>query len=100
MRIDEEIHGTGESQGQFDHVKNRLIFVEPHVVIGNGHGLKRDRFGIFKKRIWTPHVFQPFHLQEAILRSHVFGQPKPMVFPRLGEKYICRICLELKIGIR
>ena len=43
------------------HVQNSLVFIQPHVVVGNSHGLKCDSLGILEKGIWTPHVLQPIY---------------------------------------
>lgn len=74
VRIDEEVHGTGESQCELDHVEDRLVLVQPQIVVGNGHRLKGDRFGVLEKGVWAPHILQPLHLQQAIVTGHVLGQ--------------------------
>lgn len=53
-----------------DHVENRFVFVQPHVVIRNSHRLERYGFGIFEKRIWSPDIFQPIDFQQS--RKQVF----------------------------
>lgn len=94
MRIDEKVHGTGEAQCQLDHVEDRLVLVQPHVVIRDGHCLKGHGFGVLKKRVRTPHILQPIHFQESIAAGHVFGQSQAVVFPGLREEDVC--CVSLK----
>lgn len=91
MRVNRKIHRTRQPQRQLDHIQNRLILVQPHVMIRNRHRLERHRFRILKKRIRSPHVLQPINLQQTILLRHILGQPQPMILPRLGEKYVRRI---------
>lgn len=42
-----------------DHVENCFVFVQPHVMIRDGHRLERHGLGVFEKRIGPPDVFQP-----------------------------------------
>ena len=54
-----KLHCTRQKQGEFDHVENGVICIEPDVMIRNGHLLERDLFGIFKERIRPPYpVYQ------------------------------------------
>jgi hypothetical protein len=71
-----------------DHVEDGLVFVQPHVVVRYRHRLKGYRFGIFEKRVGPPHVLQPVHLQQSVLRGHVLGEPQPVVLPSLREENI------------
>lgn len=48
-----------------DHVQNSLVLIEPHVVIWNGHCLESDGFGVLEEWIRSPHIFEPFHLQQS-----------------------------------
>lgn len=45
------------------HIQNGFILVQPHVMIRYCHSLKSNRFGIFEKRIWSPHILQPVHFK-------------------------------------
>lgn len=71
MRVDEKVHGTRQPQGQFHHVQDRLVLVQPHVVVRNGHGLEGDGFGVLEEGVWAPHVLQPFHFEEPVGRGLV-----------------------------
>lgn len=62
VRIDEKVHGAGEAQRQLDHVEDRLVLVQPHVVIRHGHRLEGDRLGVLKERVRSPHILQPLDL--------------------------------------
>lgn len=92
--IDEEVHGTGQAERQLDHVEDRLVLVQPHVVIGNGHCLECHRLGVLKERIWTPHVLQPLDLEQSVAAGHVLRQAEAPVLPRLGEEDVRRVGLK------
>lgn len=65
MRVDEEVHGTGQLQRQFHHVQDGLVLVQPHVVVGDGHRLEGDGLGVFEERVGPPHVLEPVNLEES-----------------------------------
>lgn len=94
MGIDEEVHGTGEPQGQLDHVQNGLVLVEPHVMIRDRHGLESNRFGVLEERIRSPHILQPLHLQQPVPAGHILWQSQSIVLPRLRKEDVRRICLK------
>ena len=41
-----------------DHVEERLVLVQPHVVVGHRHFLEGHRFGVFEIRVWTPNFLE------------------------------------------
>jgi len=89
--VDGKVHDAGQFEGQLDHVEYRLVLVQPHVVIGYGHRLKGHRFGVLEKRIWTPHILQPVHLQQSVLLRHILRQSQAVILPSLGEEHIRHI---------
>lgn len=94
MRVDDEVHRARKPQRELHHVQNRLVLVQPHVMIGDCHRLERHRLGVLEERVRPPHVLQPFDLQQAVLRRHVLRQPQPMIFPRLCEENVGGVSLE------
>lgn len=86
MWIDEKVHGTGEAQGELDHVEDCLVLVQPHVVVGNGHCLEGHGLGILEERVGAPHILKPLHLQQSVATGHVLGQSQAVVFPRLRKE--------------
>lgn len=55
--------------------------IEPQIVIGNRHLVKRDFFGVFEEAIRPPDRVQPLHVENPILLTHVFRKPKAGVAP-------------------
>lgn len=88
MRVDDEVHRTRQPQCQLHHVQNSFVFVQPHVVIGDGHRLKSHGFGVFEEGIGPPHVLQPLHLEQPVFGCHVLGKSQAVVFPGLGEENV------------
>ena len=41
-----------------DHVENPFTLVQPDIVVGYGHGLERDLFGVLEVGIGPPDVLQ------------------------------------------
>lgn len=91
MGIDQEVHGAGQPQRQLHHVQDRLVLVQPHVVVGDGHRLERDRLGVLEERVRPPHVLEPLDLQQPVLGGHVLRQPQPVVLPGLREEDVRRV---------
>jgi hypothetical protein len=42
-----------------DHVEDGFVLVEPDVVVGHGHLLEGDLFGVFEERVGPPHELKP-----------------------------------------
>ena len=76
------------------HVHYLLAVVQPKVVVGDGHPLKRDLLCIFEEGIRSPDFVEPFHRKQSILRGHICGQLQTVVVPRLSKEYVRRIRLE------
>ncbi len=57
-----KVHIPISKKGIFllDHIEDCSVLVEPHVVIGYRHRLKRDLFGVFEKRVRSPDQVKPF----------------------------------------
>lgn len=91
MRIRFEFHGTAEDERQLGHVEQRLVVVEPQVVVGNAHLVERDLLGVLEEAVGPPNAIQPVHVQDAVLLAHVFGQPEPRIPPALRQKYVRHI---------
>ena len=53
-----------------DDVEQSAISVEPHVMIGNGHRLEGDLFGVLEVGIGAPNALQPFHVQQPVIHQH------------------------------
>lgn len=58
---------TFERAHLLDHIQDCLVLVQPHVVIWYCHRLEGDGFGVFEKRVRSPHVFEPVYLQQSVL---------------------------------
>ena len=50
-----------------DHVENRLVFVQPYVMVRYRHCLKSHTLGVFEERVWTPDLCEPLHGQQSVL---------------------------------
>lgn len=77
MRVGGELHGAGEQQGQsaqdssqnvragngicvsLDHVEYLLGAVQPHVVVGDSHGLERYFLGVLEVGVRPPDLVEP-----------------------------------------
>ena len=44
-----------------DHIKNGFVFVEPDIMVGDGHGLECDTLGILEEGVRSPDLCQPLH---------------------------------------
>lgn len=88
VRIDDEVHRARQSQRQLHHVQDGFVFVQPHVVIGDGHCLESHRLGVLEEGVRSPHVLQPLHFEQAVFGGHILGQSKAVVFPGLGEENV------------
>ncbi len=54
-----------------DHVENALILVEPDVVVRYGDILESDFFGVFEKRVGSPHGIEPGSGQQPVVGRQV-----------------------------
>jgi len=57
-------------------------------VVGHGHFLEGDLFGVFEERVGSPHELEPTDRQQPVLGSHVVWQPQPIVFPALSKENV------------
>lgn len=78
------------------HVQQRLIVVQPQVMVGYAHLVKRDFFRVFEETIRSPYVMQPFDIQYAVVFAHVFREPESLVPPALRQEYVRYVRLEPK----
>jgi hypothetical protein len=77
-----------------DHVEYCFVFVEPDVVVWNGHRLEGDLLRVFKERVRPPDEVEPLHRQQPIFSSHVVGQDETVVLPLLSKKDVRGIRLK------
>jgi hypothetical protein len=68
--------------------------IEPQIVIGNGHFVKRHALGIFKKTVGPPDVVQPLHIQDPVVFLHVFRESETRVSPALRQEDVSDVSLE------
>lgn len=94
VRVNDKVHGTRKPQRELHHVENRFVFIEPHVMVGNCHRLKRHGFGVLEEAIRSPHILEPFNFQQTIFGRHVLGQSQSMILPCLCEKYVSSVGLQ------
>ncbi len=55
-----------------DDVEDSFVGVDPQVVVGYGHGLKRDLFGVLEIRVGPPDALQPVHVEQPVANSSSF----------------------------
>ena len=77
-----------------DHVEYCFVFVEPDVVVWNGHRLEGDLLRVFKERVRPPDEVEPLDRQQPIFSSHVVGQDETVVLPLLSKKDVRSIRLK------
>lgn len=78
------------------HVQQRLIVVQPQVMVGYAHLVKRDFLRVFEETIRSPYVMQPFDIQYAVVFAHIFREPESLVPPALRQEYVRYVRLEPK----
>lgn len=76
-----------------NHVQYGRIEVEPQIMVGDGHGLESDRFGVFEESVGAPDVFEPGDGKQPVLSRHVLGKAEAVVLPTLGEEDVRRVRL-------
>lgn len=77
-----------------DHVEDSPVRVEPYVVVGDGHLLECDPFGVLEEGVWSPHALQPPDGQQPVLGRHVVRKSQSMVVPRLRHEDVRYIRLQ------
>lgn len=100
MRIGFEFHRTRQNQSQFRHIQERLIVVQPQIMIRNGHLVERHAFRVLKEAIRPPDIMQPFHIQYAVLLAHILRQPQSGVPPTLRQEYVGDVSLKISESFR
>lgn len=93
MRIGLELHGAREDQSELGHVEQRLVVVQPEIVIGDAHLMEGDLLGVLEEAVRTPDAVQPVHIQDAVLFAHILGQPQARITPALCKENVRHIGL-------
>ena len=77
-----------------DHVEDRLVLMEPDVVVGDGHILEGDLLGVLEVRVRLPDVIKPGDGQRSVDGAHVAREPQTVVHPALREENVGRVRLK------
>ena len=105
-----------------DHVEDLLGPVQPHVVVGDGHGLEGDLLRVLEVGVRPPDAVEPLNGQQLeviivtapthqlmsppsasahlVLPRHVGRQPQSVIIPLLPKKYVGHVCLQVTGEIR
>ena len=56
------------------HIKQRLIMIQPKIMIGYAHLMKRHFLGILEEAVWSPDLVQPVNVEDPVFLVHVLRQ--------------------------
>ena len=75
------------------HIQQRLIVVEPQVVVGDAHLVECDFLGVLEEAIRPPDVVQPVDIENSVILAHVLRQSEPGVSPALCQEDVGDVSL-------